>query len=334
MDKNPIYYKFYPTGLFNQVMSIELAVGLQALTTRPIVIHSTDRHIFTPSNYFKNNKKIFITDILDWNNKNKFMFIDEKIDKFTNEKQVIENLQSYYYSCIPTDSDNEKDFADGRKRLTGDLSNYHLKTTLSQYSRFFYNRTQLLDFHLKSVRFKPEYYIMAHNISKSLGKFNGMHLRITDHATLMFNVTEEMFKNSLEYFSNDLPLVLCTDNSNSDLLKNINQSTIILDDYILKYFLKDLVDLKMDNDVSLGLLCNLVMHNSINFIGTPGSTFTAYIQRGRIQNNLKEDFLMIGESSYESQGPYSWNNIPLFHEGKNWWREWKECYIDLEYFVI
>lgn len=334
MDKDCIYYKFYSNGLFNQVMSIEIAVGIQALTNKQIVLHGADRHIFTPSNYFKNNKKIFINDILDWKNKNNFIFINEQIDKFSHEIKVIENIQNYYYSCYPTNDETEKYFADGRIKLDQNLSFYHLKTTLAQYSRFFYNRSPLLDFYLKSVRFKPEYYIMAHNITKSIGNFNGMHLRITDHAKLMFNVTDDMFKKGLDYFDNDIPMVICTDNSNSHLFKYIKNSYIILDDYILKNFIKDLVDLNMDNDVSLGLLSNLVMHNASKFAGTPGSTFTAYIQRNRIQNNLKEDFFMIGEDQYASSGPFSWNNIPLSFEGKNWWREWKESYIGLDYFVI
>lgn len=330
-----IYYKFWATGLINQVMSIELAAGIQTMTNKKIVMHGMHRHVFTPSNYFKNQKKKYICDLLDWNNKDQFIFIDENIDKFSHEIEEIEDLMKYYFSCNPTNDQRELLFAEGRTPLPNNLSFMHLKGTLAPYSRFFYNRTWDLDFCLKSVRFKPKYYAMAQRIKNTIGEFDGIHLRLTDHSIRMFNVTAEMFEESIKVFDNRyLPLVICTDNLDSNLLKLIKKPYIVLEDYIFSNFMKDLVDLDMDDDVSLGLISNLVMHHSTKFLGTPGSTFTAYIQRNRIQNGLEEDFLVIGEKYPEPSGPFSWNGIPIDIDAKNWWREWKECQIPIEYFVI
>jgi hypothetical protein len=66
------------------------------------------------------------------------------------------------------------------------------------------------------------------------------------------------------------------------------------------------------------------MHKTKYFIGTSGSTYTAYIHRKRLQSGLKENFEFFDKPNKTFSGPYSWNNYDLEQGKKMWWREWKE----------
>jgi len=56
-----------------------------------------------------------------------------------------------------------------------------------------------------------------------------------------------------------------------------------LDQYILDNFGKEFASFQYTDEVSFGILNNLVMYYSDKFIGTIGSTYSAYIQRSMNQ---------------------------------------------------
>jgi len=339
-----IYYKLWnPTGLINQVMSLELALGLAHETNVPVVVHyasnsgdklhdSSKVPIFTPSKFYNNQREGFVSpdkfphllDLLDFNQN--LIFINEKIESFPQEQLVIEDMVSnYYYSNSTEITEEELAFAEGRERLVIDKPT-HLKKTLGWYSRFFYNRSPELNNTLSSVRFKKEYTDLATKISNSLGTFQGMHLRLSDHVH-MFNTTQEMFEEWLNNFEqNNLPIVVSTCEPGHKMVQDNKHRFILLDEYIVNNFRDDFKSLPFQDEVVFGLICNLVLHDSSNFVGTSGSTYTAYIHRVRNQKDTETwDFFdnptkTIGE-------PYSWNNYPLDNGRKMWWREWKESKI-------
>jgi hypothetical protein len=233
-----------------------------------------------------------------------------------------------YYSVeskIPVSE--EESFSEGRERLLLDeYNNVHLKKTLGYYSRFFFNRDSSLNKSLSSVRFKPEYYQLAEKIALSIGLFNGAHFRLTDHKG-MFDPDNNVLDFGISQIDNGAPIVLCTDQPNSELIKNSSYNYLMLDEYILKNFHKEFREFKFKEEVSFGILNNLVMHYSQDFIGSPGSTYTGYIHRGL---NQKKDiqWRIFGEEEHSQDGPYSWNgynNKDSFT--KQWWREWKESKI-------
>lgn len=332
-----IFFKLYnPCGLFNQITSIEIGVGLAFKTNRQIIWHNitnppnpdynNNRVPIYSANYFFNDRKNFlesnvypkITDLVDWNNKNNQIFIDDSIDFFSSDAVKIDNLMEYYLS-----DSIDLDFAESRKILNfNDDFDYDIRNTLGYYSRFFKNKNTDFMNEINSIKFKKEYYDLAKIIAESLGSFSGAHLRLTDHIVRV-NTTSEIFNSGLQKIRQDLPIVLSTDEPNNDIVKNSDHKFILLDQYILENFYKDFKQLKFKEEVSFGLLNNLIMHYSEDFIGTPGSTFTGYIHRN-INKRKDIEFKLFGEDNFIQTGPYSWNGH--YHDTitKQWWREWKE----------
>lgn len=333
-----LYYKLYnPAGLINQLMSVELAVGIQYITQTDVCIYnvgnggSGNEAIFAASKNFNkrkfidNNNFFTIDKILDWNTKDRFSFLKQNQINFNETNKDIDNLMLYYFDFL---SEEDIEFSENRERIKF-TDNMHLKNTLGWYSRFFNNRPKSLDTILKSVRFLPEYYELSKIIAHSLGDFNGLHLRLTDHITQRVSTTVEMFDGAIEKINNNKPLVLCSDDVNNDVVKQSKYDFIYLDQYIIDNFGKDFATFRYTDEVSFGILNNLVMHYSDKFIGTIGSTYSAYIQRSM---NQKRDidwlwFDYIDNPVYEESmpGKYSWNSsFKIDTYTKQWFREWKE----------
>lgn len=338
-----IFYQLYqPCGLFNQITSIELAVGLSSRYKKQLVFHNISNppnpdynnakvSIYS-ANYKYNNRSHFIdsnifpniTDLLNWENKENNIFINDTVDTFTHEDLKIENLMMYYSVSSENYNDKEKDFSEGRQRLLLDnYNNIHLKKTLGYYSRFFFNRDSSLDKSLSSVRFKQEYYELAERIAKSIGEFNGAHFRLTDHKG-MFDPDNNVLDSGISKIDNGMQIVMCTDQSKNDLIKNSAYDYLLLDQYILDNFYKDFREFEFKEEVSFGILNNLVMHYSKNFIGSPGSTYTGYIHRA-INQKRDIEWNIFNENSHIQTGQYSWNGYNNKDSlTKQWWREWKE----------
>jgi len=336
-----IFYQLYqPCGLFNQITSLEIAVGLSSRYKKQLVFYNISnppngdyngaRVPIYSANYKYNNRanlidsNVFpnITDLLEWENKECNIFINDIIDTFTYEDLRIDNLMLYYSVGSDNYKNEEDDFSEGRQRLFLDnYKNINLKKTLGYYSRFFFDRDKDLDKSIASVKFKIEYYELAKKIAKSIGVFNGAHFRLTDHKG-MFDPDNNILDSGISKIDNGLPIVMCTDQPESQLIKNSSYSYLLLDQYILDNFYKEFKQFKFKEEVSFGALNNLVMHYSQDFIGTPGSTFTGYIQRN-INKRKDIDFKLFGED-YQPTGKYTWNGH--FHDSitKQWWREWKE----------
>ena len=344
---NKLFFQLYnPTGMINQVMSLELAVGLAHETQRETTVHYISNQgdnlynfkkvpIYTPSRWYNNQRKGFtdhdqfphLTDILQWNKD--MLLIDEKISHFPQEEQIIENLlDTTYFSKENLITELEIKFAEGRSRM--DLNKaLHLKKTLGWYSRFFFNRSKELDHELSKVTFKKEYYDFADMVCRSLGNFQGAHIRLSDHVK-MFNTTQQMFENGLNKLEqNNLPIIISTCEPTNKMIVDNKHRFILLDEYIINNFSKEFLNLKFKDEVIFGLICNLVMHKTKYFIGTSGSTYTGYIQRKRNQDNLNETWDFFDDPPKAKGQPFSWNNYPLENSRKMWWREWKESKLNI-----
>lgn len=337
-----IYFKLHnPCGMINQVMSLELAVGLANQTKAEVIVHNTcnngDQHynfkkvpIHTPSRWANKQRENFtnpdqfphLKDIVEWNEN--ITLVDEKIDKFPKETVLFENIiGGYYFSLSSNQTEDELLFADGRNKISY-IPGMHLKDTLGWYCRFFYNRTKELDSTLSKVTFKQEYIQLANEIVKSIGEFQGVHLRLTDHIR-MFETKQSMFEDGLEKIKrNNLPIFLSTDEPWHKMVQENKDKFTLLDEYIVNNFSRQFKSLKFQDEVVFGLICNLVLQHSKYFIGTPGSTYTNYIHRKRNQNGLVETWDFFGGQPTANGVPYSWNNYPLDAGKKMWWREWPE----------
>lgn len=340
---NKIFFELYnPTGMINQVMSLELAVGIAHQTGAQLVVHHAVNNgdslfnykkvpIYTPSRFY-NKQRIGFTeqdqfphllDIMDFDAN--LIIIDEKIEHFPQETECITNMMGeYYYSNTDFLTDDELAFADGRQKL--DLrDSIHLKNTLGFYSRFFYNRNDSLNTTLAKVKFKTEYFEFAKMVSKSIGDFVGAHLRLSDHVR-MFNTTEDMFVYGLEKLAQEnKQIILCTDEPSHLMVQKHKHKFLLLDEYITNNFRSEFKSLKFRDEVIFGLICNIVMQESVKFIGTSGSTYTAYIHRMRNMSKLGETWDFFDNPVPADGKPYSWNaNIFPKSGQKMWWREWPE----------
>lgn len=339
---NKLFFQLYnPTGLINQVMSLEIAAGLSSELDVPVIVHfskyNADKNlyntdtipIFTPSRFYNKQREGFtnpdqfphLLDLLDFDQN--LIIINQKIDSFKQEQFVIDDiLNNYYYSNMPLISEDEVAFAEGRQRLPLDKT-LHLKLTLGWYSRFFYNRSPKLNKAISSVKFKKEYVDLANKISKSLGNFQGMHLRLSDHVK-MFETTQQMFENWINNFEkNNLQIVVSTCQPGHKMVQDNKHRFILLDEYIVNNFADEFLALPFQDEVVFGLICNLVMQESDIFVGTSGSTYTAYIHRNRHQKSIETWDYFDNPPKADAQ-PYSWNNYPLDLGKKMWWREWPE----------
>jgi hypothetical protein len=140
----------------------------------------------------------------------------------------------------------------------------------------------------------------------------------------MFNTTQEMFEGWLDRYSkNNLPIVVSTCEPGHKMVQDNKHKFILLDEYIVNNFADDFKALPFQDEVVFGLICNLVMQEADIFVGTSGSTYTAYIHRNRHQKGIETwDYF---DNPPKAQGqPYSWNEYPLDLGRKMWWREWPE----------
>ena len=142
-----IFYQLYqPCGLFNQITSLETAVGLSSRYRKPLVIYNISnppnseynnaRVSIYSANYKYNNRThlidsdIFpnITDLLDWENKDLGIFINDTVDSFTYEDLKIESLMLYYSAISENYTKTEENFSEGRQKLLlNNYNNVHLK---------------------------------------------------------------------------------------------------------------------------------------------------------------------------------------------------------------
>jgi len=322
-------------------MSLELAAGLSHELNIPAIVHyaqykadpnlynTNSIPIFTPSRFYNQQREGFtnpnqfphLLDLLDFDAD--LIFIDDKIDNFKQEQLVIDDIMNhYYYSNKPSISDDEIAFAEGRQRLPLD-KDLHVKLTLGWYSRFFYGRTPELNKTISSVKFKKEYTDLAKKIYYSIGHFQGMHLRLSDHVN-MFETTQEMFEGWLNNFEqNNLPIVVSTCEPGHKMVQDNKHRFVLLDEYIINNFAEDFKALPFQDEVVFGLICNLVLHDSTNFVGTSGSTYSAYIHRVRNQKGI-ETWEFFDNPPKAEGTPYSWLGNPLDPGRKMWWREWPE----------
>jgi len=333
MKRNKIYYKYLgPRGLFNQVVSLETAVGIQHKADTDIIFY-TEEHPFVinkPSDYDQKYEDMIsppvlrrIDDIFSWDSQNNFIF------DYNLREEDLKHIDKYdMYECFLVDRNKEtkniEEFASGRSSLYIDNKDINFTNTLALYSYFFYHRDAELDKKIASVSPKVEYLNLAKKIANSLEDFDGIHLRLTDFPVYIHTVKKDMFVEAINSFDSGRKIVVSTDDSDNYILKNLNKPIISLDNYIYENFFHDFKSLPINDEIVFGLINNLVMHYSKDFIGTLGSSYTSYIQRGRANMGLTPSWKCFTDLNYEKTGLYSWTNYPVKNDAKSWWKCWEE----------
>jgi len=337
MQNNRIYYRLWnPAGLFNQVLSLETAVGVQHKSNANVILYNTATNannfaIHSPNGYdtkyskmISKQQKITIDDIFSWNSREHFT-IKNEITKDCYAHAEKYNLSKFFLIDRDKEINNIKEFSSNRSPFYLSNNDMRFTNTLVSYSYFFYHRDTELDKSIESVSAKEEYVALAKKIAESLGDFDGIHLRLTDFPIFIYKVKDEMFNDAINSLNSGRKLVISTDDPDHYMLKNLNRSVIFLDNYIYENFYDDFKSLPFTDNIIFGLINNLVMHYSKDFIGTMGSTYTSYIQKNRVNKGLSPSWKFFNDLNYQKTGKYSWNNYPIEDGAKGWWREWEEC---------
>lgn len=329
-----IYIHHHDAGIVNQLMSVELICGLAAATKNKISVIKpywrNEMPICISGNSYKNlkrvlnhNEKPLIYDLIDFPSDliNFTNFIDIQFDE-------IGSLIESYFDCDPLiDNFDEEVFSEGRNKLIFLEGKKYLfkKWSFGLYSRFFYHRTPEIDKILSCIKFKKEYHDLAKKISEDLGRFNGLHVRGTDHRK-NYNANRGIVESAIRRLRKDgKKVVLCTDED----VKYDN--CLLLHNFIIENYAESFKSLPFSDAAVFSIINLLVMTYSEEFAGTPGSTYTGYIHRCLYQNSPHNFCFLNGEEFPYSpiKGKYSWNDFNMHTMMKSWWREWPECKLNV-----
>lgn len=321
-----------PSGTVNQLMSLEMAVAIQHITKRKIDVYNINGglpfgysyKVFSARTTIPNEKIRFINndnlpsivDLVDFPNKDQFTFFDD--DSFlSNNKYNTVTIGSSSYICDKESSmtQDEQQFASGRNRLYLDPEkNYNIKQTLSFYSSGIYNKSEELKNIMSQVIFKKEYLDLANKICKDLGQYSSIHARLSDHK--YYNLTEQELLDAVNSIKHNNKIIISTCQESNNMFKSLPRHCIMFSS-VMKEYIKDFYDLPMYGDVVYDIINLLVMSKSNQFIGTQGSTYSAYATR------YVKDYSYMSEKDHVSKNKYEWSDYN-FPGGKytSWWREW------------
>ena len=331
----------HSAGLSNQLLSVELAVGMAKSLKRDLCFINAGK---IPSNGMWGDNKL---------NKNEASILDLFDLPLKYEIDCETTGSNYHWKhdlintvfCLSEQYDEEllKKFRPQEHVIFKDewATNLILtKGNLGFYSRFFFGDTGKLFKFISKIKPKKEYLKLATKISKELGKYNAVHMRLGDWTQFMWrsnpnNITDNsrIYNLHNKFMTSNIPehgtgrVVISTNTNDIKLFDGIRKDfprTIILEEHIKKNYVKELNELPFCDDSSLALLCILVCSLADDFFGCCGSTFTGIIQRYRFKNNpdanIKyHDIDIINSSTLKSdrwcnlleyeEGPYSWNRF-------------------------
>lgn len=314
-------FRIWNGGMINQLMSIEIAVGICTYFNRFGMLYESCP-LTTMADYTNRNGKTSISDIVDI--PDSVCFISSRECRDFNA--IDAPHPEHYFVGV-----EDKNFSEGRNQLIiKESRDYHFDNNLANYSIVFCNRTLGLDKALSKVVFKNEYKELANRISDYIGDFSGIHLRFTDFSKKILSLSTNDINFAFEKISNN-PVVIATDDRTSVKLKQHVNDGICIDSFILNEFGNDFNSLTISNEITLGLVSLLVVANSQQFIGTPKSTYSNYIHRLINQRkNGNHDWQSIGMDNPVFSGNYSWNSFQdMKISQKLWQMDWPESLLRL-----
>jgi len=329
-------------GLFNQYCSFQHLAGISGHYKDyeiKAVNHLIPWKIQDPQDYQVNTSSIdymldnssspTLLDLLDYDLPNVSFYQNDYFLKDRLNSNIIQS-QLHYLNADPKNDLNENYFSGGKTKVKLDENKENIFTmTLSWYSKFFMNRTTDIDYAISTVKFKEPYVSLAKKIAKSLGSFNGAHVRIMQDHFQYYTFDSDKINTGLNFIDNSLPIYISVDDFNNPLLQDINKEYIYIHNVILNCFYEDFKSLPYSNRVVLGLVSSLIMSMADDFVGTPYSTFTTFIHQERHRNGLPsfKFFPRKFDNVNNPTGPFSWNKHSFDYF--SWERDWEECYLNV-----
>ena len=303
-------------------MSLELAVGIGAHYDSPILLYNTTSGIYSPISHKDNGREALVSkksanliSLIEWNNQDWMIESDIK-DRLIDVENIF--TDRIYINCDHS-IDDGIDYSQYSELVLDPNTRYNFKQNILFYSRFFKNRSTKIDKELASIRWNPPYVNLAKSIAEQIGSFSGIHLRLTDHSRVTFAVEQSGFEAALDLLEEKgLPIILSTDDKDIEWVQANRHRFIFLDDIIKSNWSDSFKKLPYNNEIIFGLICNLVLGYSKNFIGTPGSTFSGYIQR--VCNTRNDNFEWLSLDGHYGSDSMAYKHIYDVYKPR-WWSD-------------
>ena len=303
-----LLYKDYQSGLCNEVLSVELAVGIAHLTGRSLVYYGSagdDRTLVPVPNQLwtsppsrthliDNARTPTILDLLD-----EFPVPSLTYAQFRGRTAAgalrthhakVRLVGSVFVDPKATvDKAALAEFA-GERAVISDREEEILlldDTNLGYYSRVFFDPPPSFHDAMAGVVARKPYRDLAAEICRALGPFNGVHVRLNDFRKFLpyrgLDYPLEILKNLAANLPADELLVISTDESeNAEFFAPILEHFprhVFVDHLIVRDFAEAFRALPFTDEVTLAWMSNLVLRGANEFLGTPGSSFSGLIQR-------------------------------------------------------
>jgi hypothetical protein len=309
-------------GFFNNLMSLELAVGLSALSNRRLLLNRPEHPIFNSENEHT------ILGLVD-------LFFPHQTGSFDGMRG--EFLPDLHSTRIARADLTEYDRAPVLSTCNNHTLGYY-SYVLPQDERITYACNHL-------IAAKEPYQRLASSIVKELqtryGRFASVHIRRADfldnHQQTEATSLEEIRHNIACHVPSGCFLLIHSDEKDGDYFAPILEAYpdhCLIDVALFHEFHPHALD-----SAEIGLVSALVACQSDIFLGTMFSTFTGYIQRRRLLSGKGGEFLYLYNQRPEclafrdgrilesrTSGP-TWERIEMSDELKSicfWWREWPE----------
>lgn len=313
---NFLFYRLHHAGLTNRLFSLETALGLSHITKKKLVIYNlldsqqnwldsfpiSNNVVFGKREKIVKREMVNFFELIDFNKSLVWEYIAfGKISQFCEDEIKISDNLFLGYANVSKEIVAGSKYSNKKELIFQEEKSYNMSgPNLANRETFFANQDDNFLNKIK-VNFKQEYVELANKIATSLGDFRGMHVRLTDHAERTFSFSKKDFDKSLS--KSNLKTVILTDDVNNKMFKD--KDVIFLDDYIVENFSEDFLSLPSQSEIVFGLIGLLVMCQSKEFVGTPRSTFTAYIQREMFSSKKSNIFSFIGSDDF-FQYPHDW----------------------------
>jgi len=309
-------------GFFNNLMSLELAVGLSILSDRRLLLNRPEFPIFN------SEKERNLFDLVE-------LFFPHQLGDYSGlEGELLPDLHSAQVRM----SDLAR-FGDAPVLSTRN------DNTLGYYSYVLPFDGRIVHACNRLIGIREPYRRAAGQIVGELrrrhGKFASVHIRRTDfladHDQPGEMTAERILETIRRHVPRDCMLLIHSDERDRDYFAPIAKAypkNCLIDDALFGEFHPETLDA-----AEIGLVSALVASQSDIFLGTMFSTFTGYIQRKRLLNGKDRDFLYLYNQRPDclafrdgrilesrTAGP-TWERIRMSEELKSisfWWREWPE----------
>jgi hypothetical protein len=309
-------------GLFNNLMSLELAVGLSISSNRRLLMNVPEFPIYNS----ESKKNLF--DLVE------LSLPHEKGNFAALQGELLPDLHSTRISSFDLHQfDHAKVLATRNENTLG-----YYSYVLPFDERIVYACDRLIT--VKEPYRRAALSIVG-DLRRKHGRFASVHIRRTDfladHDQTQVVSLEDLLHNLSCHVPPDCLLLIHSDETDRDYFQPIlaaYPNHWLIDESLFRCLYPGTLD-----SAEIGLVSAIVASYSDIFLGTMFSTFTGYIQRKRLLNGKNGGFLYLYNQRPDGLGfqdgriletgasGYTWDKIDMPEDLRSicfWWREWPE----------